>query len=177
MLYFVAMTISQDNFKGLIDTAIEEQFRSAIKFYYENDSLALVVYNITNEDSLNSIRDWVRECQNFGNKNNHIVLVGNKTYLQNKRKVSIKNGRNLAGKFQMDFFEASAKIGDNTENIFNRIWKYLNDNMDEGIYAFFDKNSWKEWGNLDINKTLENAEKKNVVHHVFNHYLFYYKKQ
>ncbi len=75
----------------------------------------------------------------------------------------------------MDFL-----TGDNIENIFNIINKYLSDDMDEPKYDII-KSSLikiveKNEENLEINKTLENVE-KNVVHHVFNHYLFYYKKQ
>lgn len=76
----------------------------------------------------------------------------------------------------MDFL-----TGDNIENIFNIIDKYLSDDMDEPKYDII-KSSWikiveKNEENLEINKTLENVEKKIVVYHIFNHYLFYCKKR
>ena len=67
----------------------------------------------------------------------------------------------------MDFL-----TGDNIENIFNIIDKYLSDDMDEPKYDII-KSSWikiveKNEENLEINKTLENVEKKIVVYHIFN---------
>ncbi len=46
------------------------------------------------------------------------VLVGNKSDLADARQVSADEGRALADKYGMAFFEASAKAGTNVENVF-----------------------------------------------------------
>ena len=49
-----------------------------------------------------------------------LCLVGNKCDLEDKRKVSVEEGKNLASKLSSNssFFEASAKSGKNVNEIF-----------------------------------------------------------
>ena len=47
----------------LWDTAGSEQFRSITRGYYNNSACAIIVYDITNEKSFTSVREWVKECK------------------------------------------------------------------------------------------------------------------
>ncbi len=125
----------------LMDTAGSERFRSVTRGYYKNCSFALVVYDVTDKNSFNSIRQWIGECQNYANKNIHMVLVGNKIDLNEQRKISKEEGKELADEFKMDFFEASAKTGENIEDIFLLICEFLSNNIDEDKYDFNDPSS------------------------------------
>ena len=124
----------------LWDTAGQEKFRAIIKDYYINCSFAIIVYDITDKKSFESVEHWVKDCKNNGNKNMHIVLLGNKIDLENERKVSTEEGQNLANSFNMDFFEISAKTGENIENIFEKICEFISDNIDAGNYDFDKRN-------------------------------------
>lgn len=46
------------------------------------------------------------------------MLVGNKCDLENQRKISFEDGLKFSSDFNCPFYEASAKIGKNCEEIF-----------------------------------------------------------
>ena len=142
---------------SLMDTAGSEKFRSITRGYFVNCSYALVVYDITDQDSFNSIRKWIEDCQQFGNANIHMTLIGNKSDLINERKINTEDGKNLATEYNMDFFETSAKTGDNIENVFKELCRFLSDNIDEGKYDFDQPSSGikivEEKEDININKS------------------------
>jgi len=71
----------------LWDTAGQERFRSLIPSYIRDSSGAIVVYDITNRDTFQRAKQWVKELQRQGNPNIVIALAGNKSDLSSKRKV------------------------------------------------------------------------------------------
>ena len=151
----------------LWDTAGQEKFRAIIKDYYINCSFAIIVYDITDKKSFESVELWVKDCKTYGNKNIHIVLVGNKTDLENERKVSTEEGQNLANEFNMDFFEISAQTGENIENVFQKICEFISDNIDAGNYDFDKRNCGitileNQEEELKVNKSFNAINLKNV---------------
>jgi Ras-related protein Rab-6A len=54
-----------------------------------------------------------------------IVLVGNKTDLNDKREVTTQQGEEEAKKNNLMFVETSAKLGHNVKNLFKRIAQAL----------------------------------------------------
>jgi small GTP-binding protein len=116
------------------DTAGQENFRSITRAYYKNSVCALVVYDITNRDSFNNIANWVEDCKNQSPKTIFMVLVGNKSDLSDKRVISIDEGRELAEKYNMIFFETSAKTGDNVDLIFFKSAEEIAKKIDQGYY-------------------------------------------
>jgi Ras-related protein Rab-6A len=54
-----------------------------------------------------------------------IVLVGNKTDLNDKREVTTAQGEEEAKKNNLMFIETSAKVGHNVKNLFRRIAQAL----------------------------------------------------
>ena len=74
------------------DTAGQENFRSITRAYYKNSVCALVVYDISNKESFNNISSWVEDCKNQSPKTIFMVLVGNKSDLEDKRQVTKEEG-------------------------------------------------------------------------------------
>lgn len=61
------------------DTAGQERYKSLAPMYYRNANAALVVYDVTQPDSLSKAQSWVQELQNkVGDEELVIYLVGNK---------------------------------------------------------------------------------------------------
>ena len=80
------------------DTAGQENFRSITRAYYKNSVCALVVYDITNRDTFNNVSSWIEDCKNQSPKTIYMILVGNKSDLEDKRQVSTEEGQELAEK-------------------------------------------------------------------------------
>ena len=118
----------------LWDTAGSERYRSITQGYYRNSICALIVYDITDEKSFDSISKWIEECNKYTNENIIKILVGNKTDLEDQRKISQKIGREKANDNKMLFFECSALNGHNIENIFYEACNIISKNIDEGKY-------------------------------------------
>ena len=120
------------------DTAGQENFRSITRGYFKNSACALVVYDITRRDSFNNVRDWIEECKNSSPKDILIVLVGNKSDLEDNREVSQEEGQELADGYGILFFEASAKTGINVNEIFSSSINEIAKKIDENIYNLED---------------------------------------
>ena len=70
------------------DTAGQERYRSLAPMYYRGAMAAVIVYDITQEDSFKGAKTWINEIKTKGRKDCVIVLVGNKSDLEDKRKVN-----------------------------------------------------------------------------------------
>ena len=149
---------------NLWDTAGSEQFRSVSKGYYKCSCCALIVYDITDEKSFKSVKQWINDCQSFASKNIRLVLVGNKVDLEQDRTVSKESGEVLASEYGMDFYEASALSGENIDQVFFGICNFISKEIDNGKYDLDDPSVGVskcdfEVG-LQINKNLTEKSKK-----------------
>jgi small GTP-binding protein len=71
----------------LWDTAGQERYRSLAPMYYRGASAAVVVFDVTNRDSFEGAKSWVKELQRRGDPNCVIALAGNKADIREKRAV------------------------------------------------------------------------------------------
>lgn len=110
----------------LWDTAGQERFRSLIPSYIRDSSVAVVVYDITNRASFLNTSKWVDDVRGERGNDVIIVLVGNKTDLNDKRQVTTEEGEKKAKEFKdVMFIETSAKAGHNVKTLFKRIAQAL----------------------------------------------------
>ena len=100
------------------DLSGKENFRPMIRTYYKNSVCAFVIYDISRRDSFNTVSTWIEDYKNQTPKTTSIILVGNKSDLNDRRQVNTEEGQELADKFGIQFYEASAKTGDNVDEIF-----------------------------------------------------------
>mmetsp|Transcript_1184 Transcript_1184/g.3319 ORF Transcript_1184/g.3319 Transcript_1184/m.3319 type:complete len:122 (-) Transcript_1184:362-727(-) len=103
------------------DTAGQERYRSLAPMYYRGAAAAVVVYDITNKESFNGAKSWVKELQRRGDPNVVIALAGNKSDLQNKRKVDIEEAQQYAEENGILHMETSAKNSKNIKGLFHEI--------------------------------------------------------
>ena len=120
------------------DTAGQETFRSMTRIYYKNSSCAFIVYDITEKESFNHVESWISECKKIAPETVLLVLIGNKSDLNESREVSYEEGLKFAEKNKMLFFETSAKNGVNIENIFKKSVENISNNIKEGKYDLTD---------------------------------------
>jgi len=74
------------------DTAGHEKFRSITSSYYRGADGIIIVYDITNESSFRHMEDWIKQCETYGTDEVKLILVGNKTDLEDERKISSDEG-------------------------------------------------------------------------------------
>nr|XP_036588591.1 Ras family protein [Colletotrichum truncatum]KAF6799964.1 Ras family protein [Colletotrichum truncatum] len=109
----------------LWDTAGQERFRSLIPSYIRDSSVAVVVYDISNAKSFQNTKKWIDDVRAERGNDVIIVLVGNKTDLNDKREVTTQQGEDEAKKNNLMFVETSAKLGHNVKTLFKRIAQAL----------------------------------------------------
>ncbi|KAL5008153.1 hypothetical protein ScPMuIL_013734 [Solemya velum] len=102
----------------LWDTAGQERFRTLSTTYFKGSHGAVIVYDITNQESFDHLDRWISDFQENGGKAAVSVLVGNKADLEDKRQVKEEEAEALAKKHGMLFMETSAKSCFNVENLF-----------------------------------------------------------
>jgi small GTP-binding protein len=93
--------------------------------YYRGASAAIVVYDITNVDSFNGAKSWVKELQRRGDSNAVIALAGNKADLDSRRKVEYEEANAYAKENGILHLETSAKNSNNVKSLFVEIAKKL----------------------------------------------------
>jgi len=103
------------------DTAGQERYRSLAPMYYRGAAAALVVYDITSQDSFTGAKTWIEELQRQGSADIIIGLAGNKCDLEDKREVAADEARQYAQENRCIFYEMSAKSGENVQNMFQHI--------------------------------------------------------
>ena len=116
------------------DTAGQENFRSITRAYYKNSVCALVVYDISKRESFNNVSSWIEDCRNQSPKTIYMILVGNKSDLEENRQVTFEEGQELADKFGINFYETSAKTGKNVEEIFKNSANEIANKIQQGYY-------------------------------------------
>uniref|UniRef100_A0A914I2I9 Ras-related protein Rab-5B n=1 Tax=Globodera rostochiensis TaxID=31243 RepID=A0A914I2I9_GLORO len=107
------------------DTAGQERYHSLAPMYYRGAQAAIVVYDITNQESFAKARNWVRELQRQASPNIVIALAGNKADLAAKRMVEYEEAQAYAEDNGLLFMETSAKSSMNVNDIFLAIAKKL----------------------------------------------------
>lgn len=103
----------------------QERFRSLIPSYIRDSSVAIVVYDVTNRNSFINTSKWIDDVRTERGSDVIIVLVGNKTDLNDKRQVSTEEGEKKAKELNVMFIETSAKAGHNVKLLFRKIAQAL----------------------------------------------------
>ncbi|KAI1242830.1 Ras-related protein Rab-5A, partial [Lamprotornis superbus] len=117
------------------DTAGQERYHSLAPMYYRGAQAAIVVYDITNEESFARAKNWVKELQRQASPNIVIALAGNKADLANKRAVDFQEAQAYADDNSLLFMETSAKTSMNVNEIFMAIAKKLPKNEPQNAGA------------------------------------------
>lgn len=100
------------------DTAGQERFRTITSSYYRGAHGIIVVYDVTDAESFNNVKQWLHEIDRYASENVNKLLVGNKSDLVAKRAVTFEQGQEFANSLGIDFVETSAKNSTNVEKAF-----------------------------------------------------------
>ena len=106
------------------DTGGQEKFRSMASLYYKDAVAAILVYDVSNPETLDSLDYWINELNNNAdNKNIIFSIAGNKCDLPNDmKKVSNSEGKNFCKEKNVPIFnETSAKTGVGVKELFTSL--------------------------------------------------------
>ena len=130
----------------IFDTAGQERFRSLAESYIKKANCALLVYDISQRDTFENIRKWMESIEEVGEEM-PIILIGNKSDLNDQRLVSFDEGKKKAEEYKCPFFETSCKTGDHVSECFielaELVYEKIGKKLIEHSKTFLKKNSSK----------------------------------
>ena len=97
------------------DTTGQERYVSIAFNTIKNADGIFLMYDITNEQSFQSIPEWIKSVREAKGNDFPIILLGNKIDKEEERKITKEAGKELADKYEFGFFEISNKEGINIE--------------------------------------------------------------
>ncbi|XP_060195417.1 GTP-binding protein YPTM2-like [Lycium barbarum] len=86
--------------------------------YYRGAHRIIVVYDVTDQESFNNVKQWLSEIDRYASDNVNKLLVGNKCDLTAQKVVSTETAQAFADEIGIPFMETSAKSATNVEQAF-----------------------------------------------------------
>jgi len=114
------------------DTAGQERFRTITSSYYRGAQGIILVYDCTDQESFNNVKQWMGEIDRYACENVNKLLVGNKTDLVNEKVVDTNTAKAFADSMQIHFIETSAKNATNVEHCFFSMAREIKNRLSEG---------------------------------------------
>jgi small GTP-binding protein len=103
------------------DTAGQERFRTLAPMFYRGASVGVLVFSLTDRQSLPEVRNWANEIQSHVETTPSFLLVGNKLDLKDKREVEGLEGEAMAQELNAEYYEVSAQTGFGMEDLVHAI--------------------------------------------------------
>ena len=101
------------------DTAGQESYKSVTRIFYRGAHCVFLTYDITREETFNSLSEWHKEIKAHAAENVLVYLIGNKSELESQREVTFARALEYAKANGINkCFETSAKTGHNVANVF-----------------------------------------------------------
>ena len=112
-------------FIKLFDAPGAERHRENAKIYSVNSNGGFIIYDITKKESFQKIDEWVKLFRERSSQKSPIILIGNKSDLNDQREISEEEGRNKAEELNFSFFETSATEKKNIDEVFDEMIKQI----------------------------------------------------
>ncbi|MHA1835656.1 MAG: GTP-binding protein [Candidatus Odinarchaeia archaeon] len=107
------------------DIAGQEKFDIIRKQYYKGAQGALLVFDLTRPETFYNIEKWHEELVINVSEKIPIILLANKSDVEDKRQVKSDEIELMAKKLRCDYFETSAKTGKNVDKAFYSLLKKI----------------------------------------------------
>ena len=110
----------------ILDTCGEEIYHASMKNFYRSALCIVVVFSLDSLDSFYNVNKWIAEIKNNCLEDPILVLIGNKSDLTRPRIIPRELINDYCNKNEIEnYFEASAKTGENVHEIFENLVKQL----------------------------------------------------
>ncbi|XP_026474957.1 ras-related protein Rab-21-like [Ctenocephalides felis] len=84
-----------------------------------------LVYDITDEDSFQKVKNWVKELKKMLGSEIVLMIVGNKLDLEQDRNVSVEEAESYAAQVGAKHFQTSAKLNEGIEELFSSLTREM----------------------------------------------------
>lgn len=105
------------------DTAGQERFRSMAPMYYRGAKAAIMVFDVTNEDTFHRVLSWLRDLKAHADPNVVICIAGNKC--DKKPAFDISSCKEFAETLGAKFIRTSALTGEGVDTVFEELAKSI----------------------------------------------------
>ena len=110
------------------DTAGQERYRSMAKVFYKDAKAVILVYDITNPESFDDMKNyWYKQVEESGRKDVIYAVAANKSDLYEEQKVSDEEGEEFAKSINAIFVSTSAKNDSGIQALFDNIGQKIID--------------------------------------------------
>ncbi|XP_031846724.1 RAS oncogene family member Rab21 [Nomia melanderi] len=113
------------------DTAGQEKFHALGPIYYRMSNGAILVYDITDEDTFQKVKNWVKELKKMLGSEISLAIAGNKMDLEKDRSIAVEEAEEYAKQVGAMHFHTSAKLNQNIEEMFLDLTKRMIQHADE----------------------------------------------
>ena len=100
------------------DTAGQESYRTIVPMYFRGASVAIIVIDVTNEKTLETVDFWIKTIRENLGEQVTIVLCANKIDLIEERKIDDDSIQITSKNYKVPFFLTSAATGAGINNMF-----------------------------------------------------------
>jgi len=111
------------------DTAGQERFRTITSSYYRGAQGIILVFDCTDMESFNNVKQWLGEIDRYACENVNKLLVGNKIDLVAGRVVDKNVASEFAESMNIPYIETSAKNASGVEEAFMQMAKAIKDRL------------------------------------------------
>lgn len=113
------VTIDGQHLELLVwDTAGQEVYRGLAPMYYRGAAIAIIVYDVTKNESFDAVDYWIGELKNNVEDGIIIMVCGNKVDLEDHRAVDFHQASSFASGKGALYAETSAVSGTGIEKLF-----------------------------------------------------------
>jgi len=106
----------------LYDVPGDEKFMVLNRMYLRDTEAALILYDVTDKQSLVKAEQWIKELKEFAPSETVLSLAGSKIDYAGAHNVSSQDGQNFARKHGIPVcMEVSAKSSKNVDALFHQI--------------------------------------------------------
>ena len=106
------------------DTAGQERYRTITTGLFKGAVGIILMYDITDKQTFNNVREWIKSIEEETSKKVILILVGNKVD-KKEREVLKAEGEQIAEEYNFPFFETSAQSGLNVNSVFETLAKLI----------------------------------------------------
>ena len=109
------------------DTAGQEKYRAVTKNIYKEADGILVGFDLTNKNTFEQVSYWIEQIEANKSKDYplSLVLFGNKCDMKEDIIIKDNDIKSMKMKYNLDYFETSAKDGTNVQKIFEYLIKII----------------------------------------------------